>query len=150
MGLAVALTASGGFSGSLHSIFGITTITLGCLQVVSGWFRGKHGGRNYFKAVPDDPSTWRGDHYDMTPRRRKFEAYHKTAGYFLFFFASGAVASGLMQYPMPMLTGVILTTALVALVLCIVLEHKGLRYDGYRVAFGNDPDYPHNKTRKDL
>ena len=92
VGMAVALYASGGFSGSLHSFFGITTITLGCLQVVSGWFRGKHGGRNYFKAVPDDPSTWRGDHYDMTPRRRKFEAYHKTAGYFVFFFVSGALA----------------------------------------------------------
>ena len=42
-GLAVAMTASKGFSGSLHSIFGITTIVLGCLQVVSGWLRGVHG-----------------------------------------------------------------------------------------------------------
>ena len=41
-------------------------------------------------------------------------------------------------------------TALVALMVCIVLEHKGLRYDGYRAAFGNDRDYPHNKARKDL
>jgi hypothetical protein len=104
--------------------------------------------RNYSKADPDDPSTWHGDHFDMTPRRRKFEAYHKTAGYFAAFCAVGAVASGLI--PMPVLTGVILITALVVLVLCIVLEHNGLRYDGYRAAFGNNPDHPHNRARKDL
>ena len=61
----------------------------------------------------------------MTPRRRKFEAYHKTAGYFAGFFAVGAVASVLMQYPMPVLKGVMLITALLALVVCIVMEHKG-------------------------
>ncbi len=47
VGLAVALTASRGFSGSVHSVFGITTIVLGCLQVISGLLRGKHGGRYY-------------------------------------------------------------------------------------------------------
>jgi uncharacterized membrane protein len=150
VGLAMALTVSHGFSGSVHSIFGLTTIILGCLQIASSWVRGSHGGKYYYNADPDDPTTWHGDHFDMTPRRRKFEAYHKTAGYFAGFFAVGAVASGLMQYPMPGLTGVILITALVALGLCIALEHKGLRYDGYRAAFGNDPDYPHNKARKDL
>ena len=149
-GLGVALVVSAGFSGSVHSIFGITTIILGCLQVISGWLRGKHGGRFYYTADPDDPSTWRGDHYDMTPRRRKFEAYHKTAGYFAGFFAVGAVGSGLMQFPMPVLTGVILIAGLVILVLCIVLEYKGLRYDGYRAAHGNNPDHPYNEARKDL
>lgn len=149
-GLAVALIASRGFSGSLHSIFGIATIVLGCLQVVSGWLRGKHGGRNYYTADPNDPSTWRGDHYDMTPRRQKFEAYHKNAGYFGIFFAVGAVATGLMQYPMPVLAGVIPIVGLVALVLCIVLEYKGLRYDGYRAAHGYNPEHPYNKARKEL
>ena len=149
-GLAAALTVSGGFSGSVHSIFGITTIALGCLQIISGWLRGKHGGRNYYTADPNDPATWRGDHYDMTPRRRKFEAYHKNAGYFAGFFAVGAVASGLMHFPMPVLEGVTLIIALVALVLCIVLEYKGLRYDGYRAAHGYNPEHPYNKARKEL
>lgn len=148
--LAVAMTASRGFSGSLHSIFGISTIILGCLQVVSGWLRGIHGGRNYYTADPNDPATWRGDHYDMTPRRRRFEAYHKTAGFFSIFFAVGAVATGLMQYPMPALAVFILVVALIALVLCIVLEYKGLRYDGYRAAHGYNPDHPYNKARKEL
>ena len=149
-GLAAAVTVSRGFSGSVHSIFGIITIVLGCLQVVSAWLRGTHGGRYYHKADPNDPSTWHGDHFDMTPRRRMFEAYHRTSGYFAGFFAVGAVASGLMQYPMPLLTGVILAVAFTVLVLSIVLEHKGLRYDGYRAAFGNDPNHPYNKARKDL
>lgn len=149
-GLAVAMTASKGFSGSLHSIFGILTITLGCLQVVSGWLRGIHGGKNYYTAVPDDPKTWRGDHYDMTPRRRMFEAYHKTAGYFTSFFAVGAVATGLMQYPMPGLLAVILISTLVAFVLSVVLEYKGYRYDGYRAAHGYNPEHPFNQARKEL
>jgi len=149
-GLAVALTVSRGFSGSVHSLFGIMTIIMGCLQVGSALLRGTHGGRYYNNADPDDPSTWKGDHFDMTPRRRMFESYHKTAGYFTGFFAIGAVASGLMQFPIPVLTGVMLTTALLVLVGCIVLEHKGRRYDGYRAVFGINPDHPHNKARKDL
>jgi hypothetical protein len=150
LGLAVAMTASRGFSGSVHSIFGILTIVLGCLQVVSGLLRGKHGGRNYHNADPNDPSTWRGDHYDMTPRRRKFEAYHKTAGYFAGFFAIGAVASGLMQFPMPVLAAVVLIFALVVLAACIVLEYKGYRHDGYRAAHGYNREHPFNKEREFL
>ncbi len=150
VGLAIALVASSGFSGSVHSMFGLATIMLGCLQVIAGWLRGKHGGRYYYTADPDDPSTWRGDHFDMTRRRRMFAAYHKTAGYFAGFFAVGAVASGLMQFSMPVLTGVIMITVLVILGLCIVLEYKGLRYDGYRAAHGNNPDHPYNLARKDL
>jgi len=146
----MALTVSGGFSGSLHSFFGISTIALGCLQVVSGWVRGKHGGKNYYTADPNDPSTWRGDHYDMTPRRRKFEAYHKTAGYFVYFFAAGAVASGMMQYPMPGLATFIVTMVLIAFVVSVVLEYKGYRYDGYRAAHGYTMDAPFNKEREFL
>ena len=149
-GLAVALVVSSGFSGSLHSMFGLITISLGCLQVISGWLRGTHGGRTYKDADPNDPSTWHGDHFDMTPRRRKFEAYHKTAGYFAGFFAVGAVASGLMQYSMPVLSVLIVGAGLIVLGVSIVLEYKGLRYDGYRAAHGNNPDHPYNKARRDL
>lgn len=149
-GLVVAVVVSQGFSGSLHSIFGILTVTLGCLQVLLGLLRGTHGGKNYYTAKPDDPSTWRGDHYDMTPRRRKFEAFHKTAGYFAIFFAVGAAATGLMQYPMPGLAGFVLAIGLVALVLSVVLEYKGFRYDGYRAAHGYNPEHPYNKAREKL
>ena len=149
-GAVVALMVSGGFSGSLHSVFGITTVTLGCLQVVSGWVRGKHGGKNYYTADPNDPATWFGDHYNMTPRRRKFEAYHKTAGYFVYFFAAGAIATGLMQYPIPGLGEFIVVMVLLAFVISIVLEYKGFRYDGYRAAHGYTRDAPFNKLREHL
>jgi len=149
-GAAVAMTVSRGFSGSVHSLFGITAVVLGCLQVVSTWFRGTHGGRYYYTAKPDDPATWHGDHYSMTLRRRIFEAFHKNVGYFAGIFAFGAVASGLVQYPVPVLTGILLATVLVIVAVCVVLEHQGRRYDTYRSVFGTDPDHPHNRTRKDL
>jgi hypothetical protein len=150
VGTAVAMTVSRGFSGSVHALFGTTAVVLGCLQVASSWLRGTHGGRYYYTAKRDDPSTWHGDHYSMTPRRRLFEAFHKNVGYFAGFFALGAVASGLAQYPMPVLTGIMLAAVCAIIVLCIVLEHKGRRYDTYRSVFGTDPDHPHNKARKNL
>ena len=150
VGTAVAVAVSRGFSGSVHSLFGMAAVVLGCLQVGSSWLRGTHGGRYYYTADPNDQSTWNGDHFNMTMRRRMFEAFHKNVGYFACFFAVGAVASGLMQFPMPVLTVVMLATALAIVVLCLVLEHKGRKYDTYRSVFGNNPDHPYNKARKDL
>jgi len=150
VGLAVAIVVSNGFSGSVHSVFGLVTIVLGCLQVVSSWVRGKHGGRFYNNADPDDPSTWHGDHFNMTPRRRRFETYHKTAGYFAAFAAVGAVASGLMQFPMEGLAIFILIAGIAILALTMLLEHSGKRYDSYRAVFGYHPDHPYNKARREL
>lgn len=150
IGATLAITVSRGFSGSVHSLFGIITVVLGCLQVVSSWFRGTHGGRYYYTADQNNPSTWKGDHFNMTPRRRMFEAFHKNLGYFAGFFALGAVASGLTQYPMPVLTVVMLATVFAIIALCLVLEHRGRKYDTYRAVFGFDPDHPYNRARKDL
>lgn len=149
-GMAVALTVSQGFSGSVHSFFGLATITLGVLQLVSAHFRGNHGGRYYNNANPNDPKAWEGDHFSMTPRRRRFESYHKTAGYFAGFTAVGAVGSGLMQFPMPKLALIVLSCGVLLLIVCIYREHRGKRYDTYRSVFGNDPDHPYNKERVGL
>ncbi len=150
VGVIVAIVVSKGFSGTVHSVFGILTVIFGCLQVISSWVRGRHGGRYYATADPDDPSTWHGDHFNMTTRRRRFETYHKTAGYFAMICAVGAVASGLMQFPMPIF-GVLLLIALFGLfILVMVLEHAGMRYDSYRAVFGYDPENPYNKARKHL
>lgn len=150
LAVAVAVVVSRGFSGSVHSLFGILAVVLGCLQVGSSWFRGTHGGRYYHTADPNDPSTWHGDHFDMTLRRRIFEAFHKNVGYFACAFAVGAVTSGLVQFPMPVLTVVVLATVLAIVVLCVMLEYQGRKYDTYRSVFGNNPDLPYNKARKDL
>jgi hypothetical protein len=146
----VALAVSGGFSGTVHAVFGILAIVLGVLQVITSLLRGKHGGRYYYTADPADPKTWWGDHYNMTPRRRIFEAYHKNMGYIAGFCAAGAVASGLMQYPMPWLLGLVVASVLLVAGAAIVLDYKGFKYDGYRAAHGYDPEHPYNIARKDL
>ncbi len=146
---AIAIFVSNGFSGSLHSYFGIGTVLVGALQIVSAWQRGSHGGRNHINSDPDDPATWRGDHYDMTTRRRWFEAYHKTGGYFAILLALGAVATGLMQFWMPVIAVVLVFILAGAFVLIIVMEGYGYRQDTYRSVYGNHPDNPFNKMRKD-
>lgn len=146
-GLAVALIASGKFSGSLHAWLGGATIFFGTMQIIVAWQRGTHGGHNHSTTDPSDPSTWRGDHFDMTTRRRWFEAYHKPGGYFALFLALGAVVSGLSQYWMPgiaMLFGIIL---LGVFALVVVLEGKGERHDTYEAVFGNHPDHPGNANK---
>ncbi|RMF41560.1 MAG: hypothetical protein D6754_00750 [Alphaproteobacteria bacterium] len=149
-GAAVALVVSKGFSGSMHSILGLTTILLGCLQVLSGMLRGTHGGKYYNNADPNDPATWRGDHYDHTLRRRIFEAYHKTTGFFTLFCATGAVASGLMQFPFPALLWSLFIIPFVFLLVWVILEFLERRYDGYRAAHGYNMEAPYNKAREFL
>ena len=149
-GMAVALVVSKGFSGSTHSVFGLLTIAMGTAQIISSLMRGSHGGRYYYTGVEDDPSTWRGDHFDMTPRRRKFQSYHRMAGYFTMFCAAGAIGSGLMQYPMPLLALAIVASGVSIFAVTIWLEDRGKHYDTYRAVFGNDPTNPHNEERRDL
>ncbi len=150
LGIAIAFFVSGGFSGSLHAWFGGATVVFGTLQIIAAWQRGSHGGHNHLNSDPDDPSTWRGDHYDMTPQRRWFEAYHKTGGYFAFLLAIAAVASGLMQFWMPVIALFMVLILLGGLAMAVVFEGRGHRHDTYQAVFGSHPDHPFNKQRKDL
>jgi hypothetical protein len=150
IGMTTAMLAVGSFSGSVHAICGLGTIVFGCLQIVSAWFRGSHGGKNGADSDPDDPSTWGGDHFDMTPQRRWFEAYHKTTGYFTIVLALGAVASGLQRlWVAPIAIGIVFIL-IVLLFVCVMLERMGYRQDTYRSVYGNHPDNPYNKVRKSL
>lgn len=150
LSMSIALYVSRGFSGSAHAIFGLATIGTGALQIVSAWFRGSHGGKHGVASDPDDPSTWRGDHFDMTPHRIWFESYHRTAGYFAIAFACAAAGSGLMRYWMPALAAALGAAIVAILILCIVLEGRGFRHDTYRSVYGNHPDNPYNRARRDL
>ena len=150
LGAITATLASGGFSGSVHGIFGFGAIIFGCLQIVSAWFRGSHGGKHGANSDPDDPSTWVGDHFDMTPQRRWFEAYHKTTGYFTIVLALGAVASGLQRYWVAQIAIAMVFILIVLLLACVLLERKGFRQDTYRSVYGNHPDNPYNKAREGL
>jgi hypothetical protein len=149
-GTGVALIVSGGFSGSVHACFGMLTILMGVGQVISPQMRGTRGGKYREGADINDPATWQGDQYSYTQKRRMFEAYHKTAGYFTMFFALGAVGSGLMQYKVPVLTGLLFVILLAGLAAWITYEFKGRRYDGYRVAHGYGLEHPYNKEREFL
>ncbi len=150
VGVAVALVVSGGFSGSVHAKFGALTVTMGCLQVISGMLRGTHGGKYYKFPDPNNPAAWHGDHYSRTTRRRVFEAYHKTTGYFTLFCALGAIGSGLMQYSMPVLTMLVLALPFVFLAAWVWLEYIEHRYDGYRAVHGYGMEHPYNKEREFL
>lgn len=146
-GVALALIVSGGFSGSFHAWFGALTVFFGTMQIIVAWQRGTHGGHNHLSTDPDDPTTWRGDHFDMTTRRRWFEAYHKPGGYFALFLATAAVATGLMQYWM-LTIAILLPVMFVAVfVLVVFLEGTGQRHDTYEAVFGNHPDHPGNKDK---
>ena len=50
----------------------------------------------------------------------------------------------------PVLAVIMLATVWTVIVACVVLEHKGRRYDSYRSVFGTDPEHPYNKARRDL
>ncbi len=149
-GVAVALAASGGFSGSVHAILGSLTVILAVVQVTAGMLRGTHGGKYYNRANPDDPSTWQGDHYSRTTRRRIFEAYHKTGGYFTLFCAIGAIGSGLMQYPMPVLAKIVFILPFFYLAFWVIMEFFERSYDGYRAVHGYGKEHPYNKEREFL
>lgn len=149
-GTAVAILASGGFSGSVHAWFGILTMVMAGGQLISSQMRGTRGGKYRVGADPDDPKTWEGDQYNHTPKRRMFEAYHKTCGYFTVLLAIGAVGSGLMQYNMPVLTALFLATCLAWLCAWVLYDFKGRAYDGYRVAHGYGLEHPYNKQREFL
>jgi len=70
-----------------HARLGWLIVILGIMQVASGILRGSKGG-------PTD-TQWRGDHYDMTPRRIAFEWLHKCGGYAALLLAAGVTFSGL-------------------------------------------------------
>lgn len=146
-GALFAVMLSGGFSGTVHAWFGGGTILLGALQLVSARFRGSHGGRKDPAADPEDRSTWSGDHFDMTPQRWWFEAYHKTAGYFAMVFAVGATATGLAQFWMPVLAVLLGLIILGALAASVILQGRGHNHDTYQSVYGSHPDHPFNRRR---
>lgn len=78
---ALVLSQTGGRFATWHGLLGLLVLVLGWGQVLAGWLRGSKGGPSDDTADPDHPESWRGDHFDMTLRRRLFERWHKTAGW---------------------------------------------------------------------
>ncbi len=142
-----AILLSDGFSGTLHAYFGVATIILGTLQGFTAWHRGSHGGQRGPGATHKDRATWSGDHFDMSPKRWWFEAYHKTGGYFVLFSAGGTLATGLSRFWMPSIAWAFLIVMVSGFVLAVVLQGRGHHHDTYTSVYGYHPEHPFNKRR---
>lgn len=133
-----------GMSGELeyHRISGYAVVVLCMLQVISGWIRGSRGG-------PDEKAEAQsiaGDHYDMTPRRKAFEAYHKTFGYAAILLALTTIGSGLWEANAPRWMWLAIGSWWLVLVVAFVLfQRRGMTIDTYQAIWGPDPAHPGNR-----
>lgn len=146
--LGVILSGTGGQSDTLHGRCGLAVMTLGWLQVISALLRGTKGGPTDSAANPGDPSTWRGDHFDMTPRRRAFEAWHKSAGWAVILLAGVTILLGVQLLGAP--AWLLFVVACLQSGICLsLLDGAGRRrwVDTYAAIWGNDPRHPGNRLQ---
>jgi len=128
--------------GTPHRAFGWATILFLCVQILGGILRGTKGGPTY----PAPDGSWRGDHYDMTTRRRVFEYIHKYCGYLTLGLAAMAVLSGLWDANAPVWMWLAVTTWWIGFLLIFALfQSRGLAVDTYQAIWGTDDRLPGNR-----
>jgi hypothetical protein len=145
--LALALYATGSGQGTVadrHHLLGWSVTFLLAWQFLGGWLRGTKGG-------PTDPGpdgSLRGDHYDMTPRRRVFEYAHKIGGYLALLAACAAIVTGLYAANGPgwMWLGLAAWWALMV-GLAAWLQSKGFARDTYEAIWGPGRMHPGSHRR---
>ena len=131
-----------------HALVGLAALAAGWMQIALGLARGSKGGPTDPDADPRDPRTWRGDHYDMTPRRIAFEWSHKLLGYLALVLAVAAIVTGLVHADAPrwmFLVLIVWWTGLLAW--AMRLERRGRNIDTYQAIWGLDPDHPGAKRK---
>ena len=130
--------------GTWHSLTGWLAAALLSLQFASGWLRGSKGG-------PTDPApdgSFRGDHYDMSVRRRIFEYYHKFFGYLAVLAAWLASLHGLWLTNAPRWIWLMLGSWWIALLIMgILLQRRGRCVDTYQAIWGDRPELPGNRRQ---
>lgn len=152
-GIAVATIALGVILSETHGRFdtphawcGLTVMSVGWLQVASALLRGSKGGPTDEGARVDNPGTWRGDHYDMTARRRLFEGWHKRAGWAVLALAAVTMLLGADLAGAPTWLFGVLGLLGAALLLAVVDGHARHRWiDTYLALWGSDPSHPGNR-----
>jgi hypothetical protein len=146
-GLMVAYLAVGRLPWALvHVQIGMIVIILAALQIASTWFRGTKGGPTQAGADPANPATWRGDHYDMTLRRRLFEGWHKVFGWWAILLAPVAVLLGLALLGWPrLLCGLAGVLALGEGALVTLLARGARRINTYQAIWGPEARHPGNR-----
>ena len=123
-----------------HAWAGWALVASGWLQVAAGWARGSKGG-------PTDQGV-RGDHYDMTPHRLRFERIHKSLGWLAVLAAVAVIALGLAVADAPRWMPLVLCGWWSALaVLALHWQRKGRCVDTYQAIWGPDPAHPGNRLR---
>lgn len=128
---------------SLHRWLGYIVLALMGVQIALGLRRGSKGG----PTSPAPDGSIRGDHYDMTPWRRKFEAMHKTIGYGVLILAALTILLGLWDVNGPRWIWIAIVTWWVALVcLFVILQKRGMAVDTYQAIWGTDPVHPGNQN----
>ena len=149
LGVVIVWNALGSFDvADRHAQLGAIVMSLGILQIVASWLRGTKGGPTDKGADPARPETWRGDHYDMTLRRRLFEVWHKTAGYVALALAVPTAMMGLDRLGVPNSVQLLPAALAVAFVVAMVLfERAGRRVPTYWAIWGPDPTHPGNRPR---
>jgi hypothetical protein len=137
-----ALVAGGHWRGAghVHGLLGYAVLALGVSQFLAGWLRGSKGG-------PTEPEV-RGDHYDMTLRRRIFEHFHKSAGYAALVLACAAILTGLWQANAPRwMELALLGWWLLFVTAYMLLQRRGRAIDTYQAIWGPDRSHPGNTAR---
>lgn len=127
-----------------HKWLGWITIGLCSTQYLAGWLRGTKGGPS--EVAPT--GTIRGDHFDMTPRRKAFEYFHKSVGYLCLCISLITTAFGLWMVNAPRWMWLVLAIWwVIVVILFILLQKAGKARDTYQAIWGGDPDLPGNKVK---
>lgn len=125
----------------VHGVLGCVVLIALVLQVALGVFRGSKGGPT--ARGPD--GSLRGDHYDMTARRRWFEAVHKTIGYSVLALAGITILLGLHRANAPIWMWLLIVTWWFCLMIVSALcQRNGMAMGSYQAIWGNDPKHPGN------
>ncbi len=127
-----------------HKFLGWILLSCLALQFVNAWLRGSKGG----PTAPTPDGTWRGDHYDMTTRRRLFEFIHKTLGYVMLVIATAVVAMGMWQANAPNWMWLAIGSWWVVLFAAMItLQWRGKYIATYQAIWGLDPTHPGNRKK---
>jgi hypothetical protein len=139
-GLGIVLFGGSGGSGAIHRLLGWSVATFAAAQFLAGWLRGTKGG-------PTEREL-RGDHYDMTLRRRVFEAAHKALGYAALALGAAAILSGLHAANAPRWMWLLLPGWWAVLAAAAFWLHvRRPVVPTYQAIWGPDPIHPGNRGR---
>lgn len=132
-----------------HRWFGWAVMASGWVQVLGGVWRGsKGGGTTAIGLGASSEDAMRGDHYDMTARRYRFEYVHKVVGTAAILLAVVVIGMGLKLADAPRWMVAVLTVWWLALIsVAGHLQRTGRCIDTYQAIWGPDPIHPGNRMR---